>query len=387
MKTLITAALFLISLSSLSQQVCEWNGLADANWNNPENWTLAIVPSTGDSVIIHDGPFDTFLNTDISFSFLSIDSAATLSLGAINLTLTGDVENNGVLNSGLSRVIFNGTVQQTICGDITFNKLEINNAAGVEIGCGLTSLKGVLYLTDGIFYTNHMLLLLSDSSNTASVATIENGAIIGHVTFQRHMDVVADDWRFLSSPIHNFKLNQITDDFWTSGFAGATYPTDPFVSVYFYDETDSGTADYGYVAPVSALDLVQMGTGFMAYIGTGSLTSTIDFTGDINKGTIELPVTYTLTDTVSDGWNLVGNPYPSAIDWNDSTILKTGIDNAIYIWNPELGVYSSYVDGIGTNGGSSVIASAQSFYVKANAAGPAVELTEACKTEATSVFF
>ncbi|MBK9593417.1 MAG: hypothetical protein IPO32_18605 [Crocinitomicaceae bacterium] len=206
MKTLITTTLFLTSLSSLTQQVCEWNGLADANWNNPENWTLAIVPSTGDSVIIHDGPFDTFLNSDISFSFLSIDSAATLSLGAINLTLTGDVENNGVLNSGLSRVIFNGTVQQTICGDITFNKLEINNAAGVEIGCGLTSLKGVLYLTDGIFYTNHMLLLLSDSSNTASVATIENGAIIGHVTFQRHMDVVADDWRFLSSPDSQFQI-------------------------------------------------------------------------------------------------------------------------------------------------------------------------------------
>ncbi len=128
MKTLITTTLFLTSLSSLTQQVCEWNGLADANWNNPENWTLAIVPSTGDSVVIHDGPFDTFLNSDISFSFLSIDSAATLSLGAINLTLTGDVENNGVLNSGLSRVIFNGTVQQTICGDITFNKLEINNS-------------------------------------------------------------------------------------------------------------------------------------------------------------------------------------------------------------------------------------------------------------------
>jgi hypothetical protein len=326
------------------------------------------------------------LNDDISFSFLSIDASATLYLGAINLTLTGDIENNGVLNSGLSRVIFAGTAEQNICGNITFHKLEINNAAGVEISCGLTSLKGVLYLTEGILYTNHSMLLLSDSVSTASIATIENGALIGHVTFQRHLNVVADDWRFLCSPIQNFKLNQITDDFWTSGFTGATYPTDPFVSVYFYDETDSGTSDYGYVAPVSALDLVQMGTGFMAYIGTGSLTSTIDFTGDINKGTIELPVTYTLTDTVSDGWNLVGNPYPSAIDWDDSTILKTRIDDAIYIWNPSLGVYSSYVDGIGINGGSSVIASAQSFYVRSNAENPAIELTENCKTEATNVF-
>jgi hypothetical protein len=386
MKTLITTTIILISFSLQAQTNCEWFGLADANWNNPENWSNNIVPSNGDSVIIHDGPFDTFLNSDISFSFLSIDSVATLSLGAINLTLTGDVENNGVLNSGLSRVIFNGTVAQHICGNITFHKLEINNPASVEISCGLTSLKGVLYLTDGILYTNHSLLLLSDSTSTASIATIENGALVGHATIQRHISVVADDWRFLCSPIQSFKLNQITDDFWTSGFIGATYPTDPFVSVYFYDETDSGTSDYGYVAPVSALDLVEMGTGFMAYIGTGSLTSTIDFTGNINKGTINLPVTYTLTDTVSDGWNLVGNPYPSAIDWDDSTIVKTAIDNAIYIWNPELGVYSSYVDGIGTNGGSSVIASAQSFYVRSNAENPVVELTENCKTEETSTF-
>ncbi|MBK6526285.1 MAG: hypothetical protein IPG07_12480 [Crocinitomicaceae bacterium] len=94
-------------------------------------------------------------------------------------------------------------------------------------------------------------------------------------------------------------------------------------------------------------------------------------------------------DTEPDGWNFEFKSISAAIDWNDSTILKTGIDNAIYIWNPELGVYSSYVDGIGTNGGSSVIASAHksAFLCKQMQQVSESNLLGLYKTEATSVFF
>ena len=54
--------------------------------------------------------------------------------------------------------------------------------------------------------------------------------------------------------------------------------------------------------------------------------------------------------------NLVGNPYPSAIDWDASSgWTKTNIDNAIYFFKASGtdqygGTYSSYVNGVSSDG-------------------------------------
>ena len=82
----------------------------------------------------------------------------------------------------------------------------------------------------------------------------------------------------------------------------------------------------------------------------------------------------------ANGFNLVGNPYASSINWN-SGITKTNLkNNFIRIWNPSSRNYATY-DGVsGTNDGSNVIPSGQGFFVEAATAGSAsLTFTESAK--------
>jgi hypothetical protein len=111
----------------------------------------------------------------------------------------------------------------------------------------------------------------------------------------------------------------------------------------------------------------------MIYYPTGN--TTYSFAGAMNNGAFSTIVTYTgSAGPKNKGYNLVPNPYPSAIDWDASSgWTKTKIDNAVYIWNN--GLYASYVGGVGDNGGSRYISPGQSFFVYADGTGsPALSM-------------
>ncbi|MGB1031984.1 MAG: PKD domain-containing protein, partial [Flavobacteriales bacterium] len=147
-----------------------------------------------------------------------------------------------------------------------------------------------------------------------------------------------------------------------------------------YDETQSGLRDEGFVGTSGLDQNLQKGKGWMIYMAEGS--QFIDLNGAIWNGDQNLPVTYTDTaNPLEDGWNLVANPYACTINWDVSTPAwtKTNIDDAIYVFDAELQVYSSYVNGVGNNGGSGNIAPFQAFWTKANAVDPELVITEQAK--------
>ncbi len=219
--------------------------------------------------------------------------------------------------------------------------------------------------------------------------------ISGDITMQRYINAGATDWRFLTSAVSNTTLTDFNDDFITSGFTGSDFPNwpsaaNPWPSIYFYDETTAGIQDNGFTAATNITNSVAVGEGLWIWCGdtiTGTQPFTIDMTNPPNVGSISLPMSYTNSGApADDGWNMVGNPYPSTLDWDEPSITKTNINNAIYIWNPDLQQFGSYVAGIGTNGGSNNIASSQAFWVQANAAGPVITVTEASKTSVDGAF-
>ncbi|MCE3258790.1 MAG: hypothetical protein K0S12_431 [Bacteroidetes bacterium] len=83
---------------------------------------------------------------------------------------------------------------------------------------------------------------------------------------------------------------------------------------------------------------------------------------------------------------MIGNPYPCAIDWSSASWTRNKINDAVYIWNPQLQQYASYVSGVSVNGGSPIIASSQSFWIQANATSPSLACNENVKHTGTAAF-
>jgi len=107
---------------------------------------------------------------------------------------------------------------------------------------------------------------------------------------------------------------------------------------------------------------------------------TLSGTGTLQTGATSLAVTYNAAK--GEGWNLVGNPYASPIDWDATGWTKTNIDNSVWIYRPAGNHYASWNSalGVGTNFGTSIIESGNAFFVKANGASPALSLEESSKS-------
>jgi hypothetical protein len=101
-------------------------------------------------------------------------------------------------------------------------------------------------------------------------------------------------------------------------------------------------------------------------------TDTALFAGPLNAGIRTLTVTNQGLpgDSVDDGFNFAGNPYPSSIDWNADdgqgwTRTAGNVYNTLWIWNPASGNYGAYIKDFftGTNGVDNIIAPHQGFFV------------------------
>ncbi len=111
----------------------------------------------------------------------------------------------------------------------------------------------------------------------------------------------------------------------------------------------------------SWLEIVSSSTGLVAgrgYSLWGTGKGTYTFTGTPNNGTISQSLSYTENTSGNDGANLVGNPYPSSIDWGD----LDDTYGSIYYWNGS--AYVSWNDGVGS--GSQYIPPMQGFFIVAS---------------------
>jgi hypothetical protein len=361
------------------------------NWNDGSSWEGGIAPSSPNESAQILATHTIIAAGNESVNTLTVENGGTINVTG-TLNINGDLNVNGFI-SGNGTLNFNGTANQTIAGSsLSFPSVTINNSTGVTITGINHLLSGTLTLTAGTFNTNNALTLVSNASGTARVAPITGGSISGDVTVQRYIDAGNTNWRFIGSPITNGTLAGWNDDFITSGFPGSDFPAFPFVSIYRYDETALGPYSVGYTGPNNITDALNVGEGYWVWSGdtsTGTQPFTIELTGPLNTGNINLPVSYTNDPgqpASQDGWNMVSNPYASTIDWDAAAWTKSNLNNAIYIWDPDNQQYASYVAGIGVNGGSRHIASSQAFWVQSNAASPTLTATENVKSATNQAF-
>jgi hypothetical protein len=113
----------------------------------------------------------------------------------------------------------------------------------------------------------------------------------------------------------------------------------------------------GFYEEVGENTILKPGIGYILRSNAGKII----FSGNINLSEIVVDLGWSSTAL---GWNLVGNPFTGSLDW--STISKTNVANAFWIWqnlNEVYGVYN-YDLGTGVNISSPIIPSYQAFWVK-----------------------
>jgi len=125
------------------------------------------------------------------------------------------------------------------------------------------------------------------------------------------------------------------------------------------------------------------GRGYAVFVRNDVSSTTWDLRAPINKGEVNLNPTISGTN---DGYNLLGNPYPSPIDWESGAWTRNaGIDPTIYIWDNSISNYASYtLGGNSTFGGSRYIAHGQAFWVLASS-GADLRAQEGVKADQSSV--
>ncbi len=137
----------------------------------------------------------------------------------------------------------------------------------------------------------------------------------------------------------------------------------------------------GYAVWSSSINSYYPGT--IAPIGD----TTVAYTGVLNSGNQSTALTYSAVgSSYGDGWNFVGNCYPSAVDWTATGWTKTGVfPNAYSVWTGT--TYGTYTSGSGgTNGATQFIPAAQGYFVRTNAAGT-LGVTNAVRAHSTQPFF
>jgi hypothetical protein len=364
-----------------------WDGSTDTDWNTAANWDRNEVPTTYAAIRIQDVTNDPVLDTIRKVGALTVDSNAALTLNRNRLQLYGNLTISGTINNDTSAIEFLGSGSQNITGDLTIDTLIANGSGGVTIVSGNTEIVVELELLQGNFSTGNALTLLSDSLRTARIAAIDPDAnISGNVTTQQYVKGSINNWRLISAPIKNRTLQDWNDDFTTTGFPGSDFPSFGWVNTYRYNETITGDFNNGFTAPDTITNNIGIAQGWMIYMGGNDFT--MDLTGEVNTGTIGITLDFTSNfSAADDGWNLIGNPMPSAVDF--SNMSKSGMDNFYYIYDPATGNYAVWDEGgtTGTLGADGNIGQGQGFWVHGTSAFPSITFSEAAKTRDAGLFF
>lgn len=339
-----------------------WTGALSTNWFTGGNWSTTTVPVSNTNVTIPSGLVNYPLvgTGTANANNITIQTGATVTVTNATLQLGGVISGPGTIIATTGTIVLNGNAAQVIPVGVfsskTLQNLTINNTAGVTLMDTL-NISGILKPTTGQFNTGGLLTLLSSATATALIDGSGAGQVTGNVTLQRYLSN-AFGYRYLSSPFQSAIVNELADDI----NLNASFP-----SLYRYDESRSSSGWVAYTSAASPLVPMQ---GYAAQMGTSKTPFTVDITGVVNNQSVTSPVLTNNNQPYTQGFNLIGNPYPSPIDWNAASgWTRTNVDNAVYYFNPGTsdqytGTYSTYINGISSDGvANNIIGSMQGFFV------------------------
>ncbi len=294
-----------------------WVGSTSTDWQTTSNWTPEQIPKLADDIIIPDG----------MPNYPVIDDGTTTAV-CKNMTIEANA-NVTIATNG----------QMTVSGSITNNR----GAAGLIVKSDATG-------------TGSLIV------NNAVAATTER-FVTGnqwHLMFPTLSAIPTSTYTTEGSDINNnfYSYNEPNEDYWNTT---TIYGTSGWTSEV--SATNIRT-DKGYL-------FNRYNMGDKTFVQTGGNLEASDKIFNVSNTVSSIVIGNGVTQgrEYFDGWNLAGNPFTSAIDWNSVTY--NGVENGIYYYNGTN--YSYYIPGGGTtswdigtsvNNGSQYIPSGQGFMVK-----------------------
>ncbi len=360
--------------------------------------------ATNNVVVFQNGSFFKIISSSVSTSFsgrsysnFEMDYAGTISAssttalsfddlkitqGTFNLNATGtsghSIKGNITVQSGASlnfnpsssgTVNFNGSSQQTISGGGTITSngnstLVVANVTGVivdnntslsgnlTVSTGSLSINAGRQLTIGGILTNTPgtsgLFIKSGATGTGSL--IHNSDNVA-ATAQRYIPGVSYSWHLTGSPV---VAQSISGD-WIPDGSGYDF--------YAYDEPSATWLNQ----KVGGNNITSFTPGKGYLTAYESILPTKIFSGNLNNGTVTVPVTKTGSGPYT-GANLLANPYASGIDWSSATRTLFA-DNFAYVYDQTAGGGAGGYTTINGSAGNAWIAPHQGFFVIAQTAG------------------
>jgi hypothetical protein len=292
--------------------------------------TLTTTPTTGNHFV--NWTLDTSggaeQSTNASYSFTA----------SANRTLVANFEPNTVpVSSGVTNA---STITCTTC--------DVTVASGAELTVGATqTLKSVtvaaggkLTLTAGTLSATNGITLESDANGTATM--LQSGTLTGTVNAKQYLGS-ARNW-YVSSPVSIAGAPATNMDYYYEYMEGGNnndFATQPGSSSLYWKGIPNGTT-------------MEVGKGYIAKTNAGT---TVQFNGTPNNGDITTTFNLTRDDAKGKGFNLVGNPYPSYIDWTDVATANPNLENTYYYRTKNTNITNTYtfVTWNGAGAGSYVV--------------------------------
>lgn len=237
-----------------------------------------------------------------------------------------------VLFVSLMIIISNFAMAQS--GGVT---VEPNTCIRIESGTKVNITDGDLVLKS----TSSGDASLIDFGTASSPAMNYSGTNSGEAKVQRYL--TEGQWHLIAPPISDAVSGMFLNDF-----------------LQWFQTSDGTWHD---IIPTNISLIPMQGYGLWS---VESAPSTEVFEGTTNTGSFNFSF-------VNSGnrWNLVGNPFPSDLDWDEVTI-PTNLEGTIYLFDPTSGSngeYKIYLEGGSSNTTTQYIPSGQGFFVRASTSG------------------
>lgn len=286
---------------------------------------------------------------------LTVSSGTSLNTSDFSIDLGGNFVRNGGLTLGNTVIMVNGAAKQTFFGFFSVRDLVMSNTSdtslvihpGVSDSIRISRQLIVLPGT-GFLQTSNKLILQDGARIVDSASTVgPQGSVLGNVIIYRTGNSIPGSpilWNQTSSPVRS--ADALDSVLMSGGFFPRRY-----VETVVSTDIEQGWENIGGTN-------LEVGRGYST-----ARPGTMVWRGQVNNGSYTYPITSTPSGNPSaDGWNMIGNPYPSGISTLAFHAANAGkfVGNTLYVWNANVANYAP-IDNVADG----TINSCQGFFVQA----------------------